>query len=104
MTPSPSCRGRRASSTWLRGLSDAWLHARETPDHWSPFDVVGHLIHGEETDWIPRARIILEHGAARPFDPFERFAQFERSQGRTIDELLETFAALRAGNLETLTI
>ena len=60
----------------LRDLPDAWISNNEGPDSWSPFDVVGHLIHGEETDWIPRARIILEEGEARAFDPFDRFAQF----------------------------
>ena len=56
---------------WLRGLPRAWIHADEGPDTWSPYDVMGHLVHGEKTDWIPRARIILEHGATRPFEPFD---------------------------------
>jgi hypothetical protein len=70
--------------------------------NWAPFDVVGHLIHGEETDWIPRARIILEQGEDRTFVPFDRFAQFERSKGRSLDELLDDFARLRSGNIDTL--
>ena len=61
----------------LAGLSDAWIHANTEPNGWSPFDVVGHLIHGEETDWIPRLRIILESGGARAFEPFDRFAQLK---------------------------
>ena len=68
----------------LRGLPDGWIAAHEGGDTWSPFDVVGHLIHGERTDWMPRARIILEHGEARPFDKFDRFAQFAASEGRTL--------------------
>ena len=66
----------------LRGLPDAWIAANEGGDTWSPFDVIGHLIHGERTDWMPRARIILEHGEARTFDTFDRLAQFAESEGR----------------------
>ena len=65
----------------LRGLPDGWIHAHEGGETWSPFDVIGHLIHGEQTDWVPRARIILEHGEARAFDKFDRFAQFELIEG-----------------------
>lgn len=86
----------------LLHLPDEWSKQNEGPDSWSPFDVVGHLIHGEETDWIPRARIILTDGVARPFAPFDRFAQEERSAGQTLDELLATFALLRAKNLAQL--
>lgn len=86
----------------LDGLSNGWTHSNHETDPWSPYAVVGHLIHGEETDWIPRARIILEHGDARPFEPFDRFAQFERFHGYTLEQLLETFAQLRQQNLETL--
>jgi len=64
----------------LRGLPDMWLAANEGDKTWSPFDVVGHLIHGERTDWIPRARIILQHGEARAFDKFDRFAHFAASK------------------------
>jgi hypothetical protein len=87
---------------WLRGLPAAWTDANEGPDTWSAFDVVGHLIHGEKTDWLPRARVILEHGEARAFEPFDRFAQARDSAGRTLEELLDTFAALRAENLAAL--
>jgi hypothetical protein len=86
----------------LRGLPDGWIGANEGSDTWSPFDVIGHLIHGEQTDWLPRARIILEHGDARPFDTFDRFAQFRASQGRPLSELLDEFAARRAENLRQL--
>lgn len=86
----------------LRGLPDGWSHCDEGADTWSPFDVVGHLIHGERTDWIPRAKIILEHGPARPFEPFDRFAQLEANRGKTLEELLDLFAELRAANLREL--
>lgn len=83
-------------------LSGEWTTDKETEDVWSAFDVVGHLIHGEETDWIPRAEIILAQGKNLTFQPYDRFAQFEKSKGKTLPELLENFAVLRAGNLETL--
>ena len=87
----------------LRDLPEGWITAHEGGDTWSPFDVVGHLIHGERTDWIPRARIILEHGEARDFATFDRFAQFADSKGKTLAELLDDFAALRLDNLHALT-
>lgn len=86
----------------LRGLPPGWTSGNEGPDTWSPFDIVGHLIHGDRTDWIPRARIILEHGAARPFATFDRFAQFEAFTDRTLDSLLDEFAAVRAESLRQL--
>jgi hypothetical protein len=86
----------------LRGLPDDWVTANEGGETWSPFDVIGHLIHGERTDWVPRARIILEHGEARAFDRFDRFAQFEASKGRSLGELLDEFAGLRQQNLREL--
>lgn len=89
-------------ASWLGDLPDTWTAADEGPETWSAFDIVGHLIHGEKTDWIGRARIILEQGEGRAFDPFDRFAQFEDSRGRTLAELLEEFASRRAANLETL--
>ena len=79
-------------NSMLRDLPEAWLVQNEGPETWSPYDIVGHLIHGEETDWIPRAKIILEHGEARAFDPFDRAAMFEKSKGKSIAELLDTFA------------
>src|SRR5215475_5470312 len=86
----------------LRGLPDGWIAAHEGGDTWSPFDVIGHLIHGERTDWMPRVRIILQHGEARAFDKFDRFAQFAQSEGRTLDSLLDDFATLRRDNLREL--
>jgi hypothetical protein len=86
----------------LAGLPDEWARTREGHTAWSVFDVVGHFIHGEKTDWIPRARIILEYGAARAFEPFDRFAQFAASQGKSLDDLLDEFATLRQDNIATL--
>lgn len=89
-------------STLLEGLPRGWVEGNEGPDTWSPYDVIGHLIHGERTDWIPRARLILEKGHTVPFEPFDRFAMFRASKGRTLSQLLAQFAALRKSNLETL--
>ncbi|HEX8735439.1 MAG TPA: DinB family protein [Pyrinomonadaceae bacterium] len=86
----------------LGNLSGDWTMNAESAETWSPFDVVGHFIHAEETDWIPRAEIILAQGENLTFEPFDRFAQFEKSKGKTLSELLETFAVLRGKNLETL--
>src|SRR5215510_3185317 len=88
--------------TLLKDLPRDWVETDEGANTWSPYDVIGHLIHGERTDWITRARIILEHGESRPFDPFDRFAQFEESKGKTLGELLDEFAALRERNLTIL--
>jgi hypothetical protein len=86
----------------LGGLPPAWTDATEGPDTWSPYIVVGHLIHGERADWIPRARIILAQGPDRRFTPVDREAQFRESQGTPLSELLDEFARLRAENLATL--
>lgn len=86
----------------LRGLTDDWASAHEGGDTWSPYDVMGHLIHGERADWIPRARIILEHGEARAFEPFDRLAQLEESQGKSLEQLLDEFATQRAESLQAL--
>jgi uncharacterized damage-inducible protein DinB len=83
----------------LRRLPDEWVVPNEGPDSWSPVDVVGHLVHGERADWIPRARIILEHGEGRTFD---HFAMFDESRGKPLDELLATFERLRGENLREL--
>lgn len=83
----------------LWDIPEPWARGTEGPDTWSPFDIVGHLIHGERTDWMARTEILLAHGEARPFTPFDRFAQFEASRGKTLHQLLDTFAELRAGNL-----
>lgn len=87
----------------LNGLPDEWTMNNEGPDTWSPYDVVGHLIHGEKTDWIPRMEIILSGNTDRQFTPFDRFAQFEASKGKTLQDLLEEFTLLRNENLEKLT-
>jgi len=86
----------------LGDVPEMWLVQNEGPETWSPYDIVGHLIHGEETDWIPRARIILEHGEGRAFESFDRVAMFEKSRGESIAELLDTFAALRKESLHEL--
>ena len=86
----------------LSGLPDVWTRPNEGPDTFSAFDNLGHLVHGERTDWIPRARIILAQGAERRFAPVDRFAQYEESRGKTTEQLLDEFAALRSENLATL--
>ncbi len=88
---------------WLSDIPEAWGYCNEGSETWSAFDVVGHFIHGELTDWLPRAKLILSGDDDVPeFEPFDRFAQFEASKGKTLSELLATFAELRAKNLETL--
>lgn len=86
----------------LRGLPDGWIAAHEGGDTWSPFDIVGHLVHGDRTDWVPRVRVILEHGETRAFEPFDRFGQRELSRGRTLDSLLDEFADVRKESLRQL--
>jgi hypothetical protein len=86
----------------LGGLPAEWTAPNEGPDTFSAFDNLGHLIHGERTDWIPRARIILAQGADRRFEPYDRFAQYRESEGKRVAELLDEFAGLRAGNLAIL--
>jgi hypothetical protein len=86
----------------LRGLPDAWTRENEGGNTWSAYDVVGHLIHGERTDWMPRARRILEFGETRAFEPFDRLAQNRESQGKPLPELLDEFTRLRAKNLDEL--
>jgi hypothetical protein len=88
-------------SALLEGLPEMWVKATEGDGTWSPYDVIGHLIHGERTDWIPRARHILA-GETRPFEPFDRSAQFTDSQGKSLSELLATFAQLRRANVAAL--
>ena len=95
-------RTPRTLHAMLAGLPESWTGATEGPDTWSPYDVVGHLVHGERTDWIPRARIILAQGPERRFTPFDRFAQFRESQGKPLADLLDEFARLRAESLATL--
>ena len=86
----------------LLNIDDQWVLNNEGENTWSPFDIIGHLIHGEKTDWIPRAKIILEHGSDRTFEPFDRFAQYEISKGKIISELLHEFETLRKQNLYEL--
>ncbi|AXG69733.1 DinB superfamily protein [Kordia sp. SMS9] len=88
--------------TMLSSLSDDWLHNNEGEATWSPHAIVGHLIHGEQTDWIVRAKIILSEGNDKTFEPFDRFAQERDSKGKTIHDLLEKFKALRSQNLNEL--
>jgi uncharacterized damage-inducible protein DinB len=82
----------------LKNLSDEWIYANEGGETWSAFDVVGHLIHGEKTDWTERLqKVMSDHD--KNFEPFDRFAQFESSKGKSLHQLLETFQNLRAKNL-----
>ncbi len=90
-----------ALGAMLAGLPETWIRATEGDGTWSPYDVIGHLIHGERTDWIPRARHILA-GETRAFEPFDRMAQFAESQGKSLGELLTTFADLRRENVSAL--
>lgn len=86
----------------LAELPAAWTDAVEGPDTWSPFDVVGHLVQGERTDWMPRVEHLLQHGDAVPFPPFDREGMFTASRGKALGELLDTFAGLRTASLERL--
>jgi hypothetical protein len=86
----------------LLGLPASHLSATEGEGTWSAFDVVGHLIHGERTDWIPRVEHILTHGDTQPFPPFDRTAMFAASKGKTLEELLDLFMLLRAESLHRL--
>lgn len=86
----------------LDGLSDGWARATEGPDTFSPFDVVGHLISGEETDWMVRARLILARGETIRFEPFDRYRHVQRDAGVALAALLERFATLRARNIDEL--
>jgi hypothetical protein len=86
----------------LRDLPEIWTLSNEGEHSWNAFDVVGHLIHGERTDWMPRARIILQFGETRAFEPFDRLAQVRESEGKSLEQLLDEFARLRAENLAEL--
>lgn len=83
----------------LRHLPEQWVLENEGADSWNIYDIVGHLIHGEETDWIPRAKIILSESESRAFEPFDRFAMFEKSKGKSLAELLDQFDQLRVESL-----
>lgn len=86
----------------LENLSDEWIFAEENRDDWNAFDVVGHLIHADETDWIPRAEVILAQVENPTFEAFDRYGQFEKSKGKTLPELLEEFAEIRKQCIENL--
>lgn len=86
----------------LRGLPDEMVRRNEGEGTWSAFDVVGHLVHGEKTDWMERIGIIMKHGENKPFKPFDRFAQLKDNVGKSMDDLLDSFAELRARNLKEL--
>lgn len=89
-------------NTLLRDLPEAWTHRDEGEKSWTAYDVVGHLIHGEQTDWIARMNRILQFGESKAFDRFDRFAQEKESAGKTLNQLLDEFAQLRAQNLQTV--
>jgi hypothetical protein len=86
----------------LRHLPEVWTLGNEGEDTWSPFDVVGHLIYGERTDWMPRARMVLEFGDARPFKRFDRLGHLRESEDKSLGQLLDEFAYLRSENLDEL--
>ena len=80
----------------LRGLPDAWTRRNEGGETWSAFDILGHLIHGERTDWMPRARTVMAHGDSRAFEPFDRLGQVRESEGKSLAQLLDEFARVRS--------
>jgi hypothetical protein len=89
---------------YLTGLSEEWIYQNEGDDTWNPFDIVGHLIHGEKTDWITRAKIIVYQEGDKTFSTFDRFAQFNDSKGKSLAQLLEEFKLLRNDNLNELRV
>ena len=86
----------------LQNLSDSWIFSNEGEDTWSPFDIVGHLIYADETDWIPRVKIILSNAENKTFETFDRFAQFEKNKNKSLDQLLEEFKEIRKVKLNEL--
>ncbi len=86
----------------LRDLPDAWTRGNEGDSTWSPFEIVGHLIHGERADWIPRVKMILESGETQTFEPFDREGLTREIQGKTLSQLLDEFARVRSANLDDL--
>ncbi len=86
----------------LQDIHPDWIMNNEGPDTFSPFDVLGHLVHGEKTDWTARIKMILEYGNTRPFETFDRFAMYEESKGKTLAGLLDDFENLRADNIQWL--
>ena len=86
----------------LVDLSDDWTASEGDPEKWQPYDILGHYIHGEDTDWIPRAKIILAQANGGLFEPFDREAQFVGSEGKSLEDLLNEFGRKRAESIETL--
>lgn len=86
----------------LRDMPDAWTQQREGEQTWNAFDIVGHLVHGERTDWMPRARMILQSGESRAFEPFDMLGHVKECQGKSLSQLLDEFARLRSANLDDL--
>ena len=86
----------------LEGLSVEWTSNNEGGETWSAYDVIGHLIHGEKTDWLTRVELILSENAEKKFQPFDRFAQFENSKGKTLKQLLHEFTEVRSANIKRL--
>jgi hypothetical protein len=86
----------------LRELPDAWTSQHEGDNTWSAFDIVGHLIHGDRTDWMPRVRMVLDRGETRAFEPFDRWGHVRESQGKSLGQLLDEFARVRSDNLDAL--
>lgn len=91
-----------ALNVLLRDLPEMWTHRNEGEGTWSAFDIVGHLIHGERTDWMPRTKRLLQSGETQPFDPFDRLGHVRESEGKSLTELLDEFARLRSENLDEL--
>jgi len=84
----------------LSGLPDNWIMPNEGPETFSPYDVIGHLIHGEKTDWVVRTKMILEFGGTKTFERYDRFAQYEESKGKSLQQLLDEFIAIRNENMD----
>ena len=95
-------RTPRVLDALLRGLPAEWHSGTEGPETWSPYDVVGHLINADRTNWMPRAEHLLAHGEAEPFPAFDRYAQFAILKGKSLPELLDTFGEVRAESLRRL--
>lgn len=95
-------RTPRVLTVLLLGLPEHWVKRNEGPDTWSAYDILGHLIHGERTDWVPRMEIILSNKRNKTFEPFDRFAQFREDQNLTMSQLLEEFTVMRERSLSNL--
>jgi hypothetical protein len=91
-----------ALNALLRELPEAWALRNEGENTWSAFDVVGHLIHGERTDWMPRVKMVLQFGETKTFESFDRGGHVRDSQGKSLGQLLDEFSRLRSANLDEL--